>query len=240
MALHFFDADQFITLRCPRSRTCVRFQKSSLYIGTILKILHRTIRVHARRSHGALQPYPLGPPLPQRPAAGAPASQRGEMGLEDPDSGRGWLARRSRAACSLQQRLLGRLPSGGAGGSCVCQSRDSKWTRERVQAEETVGAHTEKCGWGHRARTLWLLEYFFGAARRRRQERVCAKTMLVHIGGAAAPGVGLLRWKRFSDPGEVVRVQCGRAAKSAMLRRQCSRMLGAWARSFVACAERRT
>ena len=196
--------------------------------------------MYHQRSMGLRSPYPLGPPLPQPPTAGTAASQRGEMGLSDPDTDCGYRARSAGAACGLQQTLLGQAPLGFAGGCCLCQSRDSKWTRERVQAEEAVGAHTEKCGWGHRARTLWLLEYFFGAARRRRQERVCAKTMLVHIGGAAAPGVGLLRWKRFSDPGEVVRVQCGRAAKSAMLRRQCSRMLGAWARSFVACAERRT
>ena len=102
--------------------------------------------MYHQRSMGLRSPYPLGPPLPQPPTAGTAASQRGDMGLSDPDIDCGYRARSAGAACGLQQTLLGQAPLGFAGGCCLCQSRDSKWTRERVQAEGTAGAHTEKCG----------------------------------------------------------------------------------------------
>ena len=114
-----------------------------------LKYLHRT-RVHVPPAlHGAplaLSTRPAAPAATHSRHRGEPA--RGHVGLSDPDIDCGYRARSAGAACGLQQTLLGQAPLGFAGGCCLCQSRDSKWTRERVQAEGTVGAHTEKCGGG--------------------------------------------------------------------------------------------
>ena len=144
----------------------------------------------------------------------------------DPDTRCGSAARGSRDACGLQQTLLGQAPLGFAGGGCLCQSRESKWTRERIQAEGTVAAHTEKCGRGRCARTMWLQEYFLGALRSRRQNRALLKVVLVLLGAAAVQGVGALRWKRFFARGKGARAACGRHAKLGSVAAKCSRHEG--------------
>ena len=170
-----------------------------------------------------LQPYPLGPLPSRRPTAGAAVRQRGETRLPGPEIGCGCAARSSGGDGGLQQTLVGQAPRVVAGGVLLRQSRESKWTRERVQAEGTVGAHTEKCGWGHCARTMWLQEYFLGALRSRRQNRALLKVVLVLLGAAAVQGVGALRWKRFSARGKGARAVCGRHAKLGSVAAKCSR-----------------
>ena len=166
--------------------------------------------MYQQRSMELRSPYPLGPPLPQPPAAGATVHQRAESRLLPAEISHGREARRSGGDGSLQQWISGQGLRVVAGEVILWTSHIGKLVCERVQKAGMGGGHTEQRARGHRARTLLLQEYFFAAAAHWRPGRALHKVEVALLGAAAAPGAEVLRWKRIFGRGEGARAVCGR------------------------------
>ena len=166
----------------------------------------------------SLSPYPLGPPLPQPLAAGAALRWRGEMALEDLESGCRSSARRSRAAQLLQQTT----PSAASGGDTNflglwSKARVEGW-RSSAESEEKRIKNTEPHASGRGARASSMQQQPEQNVGRRRPQRQLHKKILSALEVCAAQGMGTLSAYLNLVLGKVVRVAWCEATKRVQSR----------------------
>ena len=180
--------------RNPNRHQHNRVISRSIFYMSSRHVIHLIAKAHAAHActlyAGPAHPIHSVPPLPQPPAAGAALRCRGEMGLEDPQSGCRRSARRSRDAQLLQQTLP--AEASGSGGNLL-----GLWTKARVEgwrgSAESEGKrmeNTEPPASGRGARVSSLQQQPEQNVGRQRPQRQLHIKILGAIGRRTTQGTG--------------------------------------------------